>query len=486
MVSEPPQGLARRTVRGMYWAYGSYVGLRLMTVLATAVLARLLIPRDFGLVAVATTIMTFLEVFQGIGLSQALVIAPEEDLADRADAAFTLSVTFGAVLMLAAAALGPATAHFFHQPQLVTIMPVLGSTFFILSISSTHYALAMRGIDFRSRTVAQLVDAFVRGAVGITLALSGAGVWSLILGYVAGNIAMSAILWVLVPWRPRRLINRRHVGVLLRFGGYVTGVGVMAAFLGQFDNLVVGRVLGAEQLGYYSIATKIPGLFILNIAVVAGQVLFPTFALLDSDGLRRGVVTSFSYVAAFVFPLTAFLIVLAEPITLAVFGPHWHGAVAAARVLSLWAAMSPISMVCGNAFMSRGHARLLFLLAIPQAIALVVGSLAAAPYGIVAVSWVQVAIAFVAQAVTLAIAQRMFELSPRSLLAAFVPPLLAASALAGVLLEVSRFVPGEWPEIIGGAVSGGLLYLALLHVLTPELLPGILRLVLARRGGAHA
>ena len=487
MASDPPaQGLARRTVRGMYWAYGSFVGLRLMALLATAILTRLLLPRDFGLVAVATTVMTFLEVFQGIGVSQALVIAPEEDLADRADAAFTLSLTLGAVLWLMTAALGPAAAAFFHQPQLTAIMPVLGSTFFILSLSSTHYALAMRGMDFRSRTVAELVDGFVRGAVGITLALAGAGVWSLILGYVAGNLAMGATLWRLISWRPRRISNMRHMGVLVRFGGYVTGVGVMAAFLTQFDNLVVGRVLGPEQLGFYSIATNMPGLFILNIAVVAGQVLFPAFALLDTDALRRGVVTSFGYIAAVVFPLTAFLIVLAEPITIAVFGPRWHGAVDAARVLCLWAAMSPISMVCGNAFMSRGNARLIFLLAIPQAIALIAGSLAAAPYGIVAVSWVQAAIAIVAQVVTLAIAQRMFKLSPRSLLAAFLPPLLAASALAGVLLGVSRVVASPWPEIIGGAISGGLVYLALLHVLAPELLPGVLRLVRARSGGVRA
>jgi O-antigen/teichoic acid export membrane protein len=486
MTDEPhATGLAHRTVRGMYWAYGSFVGLRLMTLLATAVLTRLLVPKDFGIVAIATTVMTFLEVFQGLGISQALVIAPEDELADRTDAAFTLSVSVGMALMLLTAALGPAAAAFFHQPQLVAIMPALGSTFLILSLSSTHYALAMRGIDFRSRTTAELVDGFVRGATGITLALLGAGVWSLVTGYIAGNLAMVAALWLLVPWRPRHLGSRQYIGGILRFGGYMTGVGVMSAFLTQFDNLVVGRVLGSEQLGFYSIATSIPGLAIINIAVVAGQVLFPAFAKLDTQTLRRGVITSFSYIAAVVFPLTAFLIVLAEPITIAVFGPHWYGAVDAVRVLCLWAAMSPISMVCGNAFMSRGNARLIFFLAIPQAIALVAGSLAVAPYGIVAVSWVQAAIAILAQAATLWLAQRKFGLPARSLLTAFLPPLLAALGLAGVLLAVIQLVTARWPEIIVGGICGGVAYLALLRLLTPELLPSILRLALARRGGAR-
>lgn len=473
-------GLAGRTMRGMYWAYGSYVGLRLMTLFATAILTRLLSPKDFGIVAVATTLMAFLDVLRGLGVSQALVIAPEGEVSEQADTAFALSVVIGAVLMLVAAALGPLAAKFFHQPMLVAVMPVLGTTFFILGLSSTHYALAMRSIDFRSRTAAELVEGGIRGVAGIVLAFAGAGVWALVLGYVAGNIAMTVILWKLIPWRPRRPQGLSGLRTLLSFGGYITGIGVMAAFLTQFDNLVVGRILGATELGFYSIATKIPGLFILNIAVVAGQVLFPAFAMLDADALKRGIITSFRYVATVVFPLTAYLIILAEPVTIGVFGPKWHGAVDAARVLCLWAAMSPISMVCGNAFMSQGRARLLFFLAIPQAIALVIGSLLAAPHGIVAVSWVQAAIAIVAQAVTLVIAKRMFHLSVRSLLGAFAPPILASMALAAALAVVLLLVSAPWPTIIAGAAGGGLVYLAVLHVLAPDLLPGIRDLAFSR------
>jgi O-antigen/teichoic acid export membrane protein len=297
---------------------------------------------------------------------------------------------------------------------------------------------------------------------------------------------MSVVLWWLVPWRPRRVRSLRHLRNMLSFGGYVTGVSVMAAFLTQFDNLVIGHSLGVTELGYYSIATKIPMLFILNVAIVAGQVLFPAFAALDTDALRRGVVTSFGYTAMIVFPLTAFLIVLAEPIMFVVFGPRWNGAVPAARVLCLWAVMSPISMICGNAFMSRGRARLLFMLAIPQAIALIVGSIAFVHDGIVAVSWVQAVIAIVAQIVTLGIAKRMFQLTPHSLIAAFGSPLFASAAFAAVLFAVDRLIAAALPEIIAGAVGGGLVYLLVLHMLAPDLLPGAGRMVLARSGGGRS
>ncbi len=480
MAGTRAQGVGARTLRGMFWAYGSYLGLRVSTLVATAILAHLLTPGDFGVVAVATTVMAFLEMLQGLGVSQALVIADEKDVDAQADTAFTVSVCLGAVLAVLTAALGPAAADFFHQPALSRVMPVLGSTFFILSLSSTHYALAMRNIDFRSRTIAELGEALMRGAVGITLALAGAGVWSLVLGYVAGNIAMTVLLWRLVPWRPRRPKGMHHLRKLMGFGGYVTGISVLSAFGTQFDNLVVGRGLGATQLGFYSIATKIPYLFILNIAIVAGQVLFPAFASLDSEALRRGLIASYRYIAVVVLPLTIFLIVLAEPLIIAIFGDRWHGAVTATQVLCLWAMMSPISMVSGNAFMSRGRASVLFFLAIPQVLALIVGSLLFVHNGIVAISWVQATIAIVAQIVTLGVARRMFRLPLRGLLGAFGPPVLAAAGLAVVLLIAHRFIAAAWPVIIVGAAGGGAMYLVMLHLLAPDLIPGVRRMIFAR------
>lgn len=474
------QEVGARTLRGMFWAYGSYLGLRLSTLLATAILAHLLTPADFGVVAIATTAMAFLEMLQGLGVSQALVVADDEHVDDQADTAFALSVCLGAAMAALTAALGPLAADFFHHPELSGIMPVLGCTFFVLSLSSTHYALAMRSIDFRSRTIAELGEALVRGGFGIALALAGAGVWSLVLGYVAGNIAMTALLWRLVPWRPRRPRGLHNLRALMSFGGFVTGISVLSAFGTQFDNLVVGRGLGATQLGFYSIATKVPYLFILNIAVVAGQVLFPAFASLDSDALRRGLITSYRYIATVVFPLTIFLIVLAGPLITAVFGSRWQGAVVATQVLCLWAMMSPISMVSGNAFMSRGRASIVFFIAIPQVLALIVGSLLFVKNGIVAISWVQAAIAIVAQIVTLEIARRAFQLPLRGLGGAFLPPMVAAGALAAVLVLAHELISAAWPVILVGAAAGGGVYLLALHALAPDLIPGVRRMIFAR------
>jgi O-antigen/teichoic acid export membrane protein len=463
-------GLGTRTVRGMFWSYGSYVGTRGASLLATAILTRIISPKDFGLVALAGTFMTFLDMLQGLGVGNALVITNDDEVHAHAETAFAVCTGVGVFLALITAGLGPPAAALFHQPRLIELMPVLGLTFFLYGLGSTHYSLAMKSMDFRSRTSAEMADALARGIVGVTLALAGAGVWSLVAGYIAGTIAMDVVLWTLVRWRPRLRPQRRHLRALLSFGGASTAVGIMAACLGEFDNAVVGKVLGVTQLGYYSIATKLPYLFIISLAVVAGDVLFPAFATLERKDMGRAFLTGLEYTAMIALPLTATLVVLAEPITLGVFGRHWRPAIPAMQVLCVWAVVSPISMVCGNAFKSRGRANIVLLIAIPQAIAIIVGSLLIARQGIVAMSWLQAGIAIAAQIITIAVAQRMFELRVRSVLAAVRAPALASAALAAALIGMHQEISSPWPAIgIGGAV-GLVVYAAVLHLLAPDLL----------------
>ncbi|HUA45083.1 MAG TPA: lipopolysaccharide biosynthesis protein [Solirubrobacteraceae bacterium] len=471
MSANPRHRLGTRTLRGMFWSYGSYIGTRGSSLLATAVLTRILAPSDFGLVALAGTFMTFLDMLQGLGVGNALVVVKPEEVETQAETAFAVSSTVGLLLALITAALSPAAAALFHQPRLYSVMPALGLTFFFYGLGSTHYAIATKRMDFRSRTCAELVDAIFRGGVGVALALAGAGVWALVIGYSAGNIAMDVVLWKLVPWRPRFRPQRQHLRQLLSFGGATTAVGIMAAFLAEFDNLVVGRVLGVTALGYYSIATKLPYLFIISLASVAGDVLFPAFATLDDGDMGRAFLTALRYTAMVALPLTAVLSVLARPITLAVFGAQWEPAVGAAQVLCLWAVMSPISMVCGNALKSRGRAAVVLYLAIPQAIAIVVGSLLFVRDGIVVISWVQAVIAVVAQLFTILITMRMFRLTTRSVIVSIGPPLLASAGLAAALFGVHEAISAPWPAVILGGAVGLPVYAGLLHLLSPSLLP---------------
>ena len=200
--------LGTRTVRGMLWAFGSYAGGRLLVLLTTAILARLLSPADFGLVALALTFTVLLDSLSTFGLGEALVIQEDEGLYDRANTAFVWSVGFGLATSLAVAACSPLIASFFDQPQLIGIVSALERAS-LRSLGITHYALSQRSLDFRTRTIAEFSSVVSRGITGIAFALAGFGAWSLVLGYLVGSAVMTLALWKLVPFRP----SSAHAGI---------------------------------------------------------------------------------------------------------------------------------------------------------------------------------------------------------------------------------------------------------------------------------
>ncbi len=311
-MSSADPGIASRTLKGMAWAYGSYVGGRILVLISTAVLARLLTPEDFGLVALAITLMAFLDGVVDLGFSTALVIQREDELEDWAETVFVGSVAIGFVLTCVVVALSPLGASFFGAPELVGIASALGCNFFLRTLGSTHYAIAQKRMDFRARTSAESADVLIRGLVGIGLAVAGFGAWSLVIGYLVGTVAMNVTLWRMVPWRPRLRPQRAHLRELSGFGGTISAVSVAATFIAHVDYLFVGRVLGASALGLYTLGFRLPELIVLNISLVASQVLFPAFSSMAPEDLGRAFRISLRYTLMLSLPLAVGLIVLAE------------------------------------------------------------------------------------------------------------------------------------------------------------------------------
>lgn len=463
-----PRPVGGRVLSGMFWAYSSYVGGRVLVLGSTALLARLLTPADFGIVALALVFIGFLEVLSDLGLTQALVIADESDARERANSVWTTSVAIGLALTVFVAALGPVAASFFDQPELVTLMPLLGANLFLRSLGSTHYALAQKALDFRTRTLAEFADAVIRGAAGIALALAGAGAYSLVVGYLIGTAAMTAALWILVPWRPTPRIHWHELSGMVGYGSALTGLNIIAAVLNGADDLIVGRVLGATALGFYSIGYRLPELLIINLSNVAGQVLFPAMATLDMDSLRSGFLRSLRFAAIVALPLTVGIAVLAEPLLLALFGDQWHGATRVMQVMALWTLMSPIAIVIGTAYKALGRADILLKLAIPQALTLVVGVLLLVDRGIVAVAALQAGIAVVSAFVAMIVARRMLGLELKLIGRAIAPPVLAAAVLGAGLLGVDRLGAAPVPTILIGVAVGLPLYFGALWVVARD------------------
>jgi O-antigen/teichoic acid export membrane protein len=288
----------------MAWAYSSYVGGRILILVSTAILARLLTPADFGIVALAITFMALLEGLADLGLGPALIVQPAQYLYERAETAFIGTVAIGLFLSLIVAAASPLVASFFHSPDLQPITAALGANFFLRSLGSVPYALAQKTLNFRARTVAEFVDVVTRGSVGIGLALAGFGAWSLVIAYLIGTVSLDLTIWYLVDWRPRFKPKLSHLREMLGFGSKISAVSVVATLIGNVDYIFIGRVLGAASLGLYTLGFRLPELIVLNLSVVAGEVLFPAYSAVDRESLNRALLIAQRYTVMLALPLT--------------------------------------------------------------------------------------------------------------------------------------------------------------------------------------
>lgn len=452
----------------MAWAYGSYVGGRVLVLASTAILARVLTPEDFGLVALALIFISLLETVSDLGVSQALIVAPATALRERAQTAFAFGVALGTGLAIVVTALSPLAAAFFDEPELTAILPVLGANFVLRSLGNTHYALAQRRLEFRSRSAAELGDVAVRGATGIGLALAGFGAWSLVIGYLAGTVALVVILWALVPFRPAGLPRRAHLRPLLRFGGTLSAVDIVAAIIANVDYLMVGRVLGTASLGLYSLGFRLPELLIVNLSVVAGRVLFP--ALATVSGARRGeaFLRSLRYSAMLSLPLAGAMAMLAEPLTLALFGDQWRGSVDPMRVLTLYAFFVAVGIPAGALYKATGRADILLKLAIPRAVLLIVALLIFVDDGIVAVAACQAGVAALFACIGLGLATRFIPVGFGDIFGAVLAPAIAAVGMAAALVPVLLLVSSSAASLVIGVAVAAATYGGLLAVLAGD------------------
>lgn len=459
--------LGRRAAHGAAWSYGSYVLNKGVSLVVTAVLARLLLPADFGVVALALVVIAVLETLADFGLNQSLVIAPEDELEERSDT--VLVAVLGMSLALAALtwATAPALAGFFDEPALRTILPVLALTFVVRATGATPYALAQRRMDFRTRTAAELTDVAVRGVVAVLLALASAGAWSLVLGSLAGATTRSALLWRKVRWRPGWHPKRSQVRPMLRFGGALTGVSLLSTVIANVDYVAVSRVLGTTQLGYYTIAFRLPELLVLNLSIVATGVLFPAFSATSPELLRERLLLSLHYTMLVCVPATVLLCVLADPLTAVVFGPTWAPAVPVMQVLAVYALATAVTVPWGSMYKAIGRADLLLKLAVPRAALAVLLVLWAVPHGLVAVGVAQGVGAVLFAVLGTWMALRHTGADVGGLTRALTAPVVAGAAAAAVSAAALVVVPSDVGELLAGGALGMLAYLGVVCLVAP-------------------
>jgi PST family polysaccharide transporter len=375
--------LKGRSVRGGLLTITSQGAQFLIGSVMTVVLARLLTPADFGIVAMVVAVTGLGQAFADLGLSEATI--QREDINDlQVSALFWINVAVGLALMLITAGLAPVLAWFYHEPRLKAIALVLSSLFLIGGLRVQHEALLKRQMRFRAVAIRDVASSAVGVSAAILMAWRGSGYWAIVAFPAVSQFTRMALSWLAARWIPGLPRRGANVRSLVAFGGNVAGSYLLANMTRNADNFLIGWWWGATPLGLYSRAYNLLMLPVRQLTLPAGGVAVPAFSRLQDDPERfaRYYLRVVSLMAWISTPVFGFLFVAAGPVITLALGHQWGGAAPVFQILMISALGQLLFDSTIWLFISRGQSAQLFKLLLIMS-PIMIGSFAIGlPFGI--------------------------------------------------------------------------------------------------------
>lgn len=354
------QNIRGQILRGSVWISGARIVANALSALSTIVLARLLLPSDFGLVALATSMLAVLQAFTELSLSQALIHIKDPSR-DHYNTAWTLNLGRGLLIGTGFAAAAPILAELYSEPRLGAVIVALGVSAALGGIQNPKLIMFQKKLKFHQDAILGVVAALVNVCVSIGSALVLRSYWALVAGLLAGQAVSIVLSYIMFPFRPALRVT--HFRELWHFSAWVSISQIVNTLNYRFDYLLVGTFLGRNDLGLYTVGGR--------LAVVPGQelvrpltsTLFPAFSLAGSDTerLKRAYRRVQRVVTAVALPTSVGFGLVAEPFVRIALGPSWLGAIPIVQLLAFTFALDTLGSLVFPLAMAKGETRSLFL-----------------------------------------------------------------------------------------------------------------------------
>lgn len=353
--------LGSRVIKGVAWQFALSGGRVLITIVSTAILARLLTPNDYGLVAMTTLIVEIAGLFANLGFGAILIQKKRLTRLDL-DTAFWASLCIGLALGLFIAAAAYPASWFFKQPEIIGLLWLSALSFLVQQLLVVPYAIISRLLLFRTEVFLQFGQLLARTVFAIALAWSGAEYWSLVLAPLFAALVTTVAALAATGYRPRHRINFSFIKNNWKASGSYLGSGTLHYLLSNFDFLVVGRRFGPEQLGYYQTAYSLPDELRNRISGPLQRVLFPAYSLLQQDlpAFRRAVSRSQKMLSIIVLPMGAGLALIADHLVPVLYGERWLPVVPLLQVLAVGGSLRAIFSLVASIYYATGRPDLAF------------------------------------------------------------------------------------------------------------------------------
>lgn len=376
---------------GLKWTTLSMAISRAIRFLSMIVLARLLVPEMFGLVAMANVTVSIVGVVRDVGFGAAYIQRQFESAAAErvgANTVFFLILGTNLVLFLAISAATPQIAAFFGVSGSEWVLQAVFVVFLIDGVASGPGLVLRKNLQFGKLAVVEIIATVAYGAVSITLAITGQGVWSLVFGQITYAICRAVALYSSAKWAPRLEFDRSIASRLFQYGKYLWGFSAVSAIGDSLDRLIVGRFLGAGSLGIYGLAYNLCNLPATQISFLINRIAFPALSKIQDDqaALRRALLKTLSHVSIMSVPLSFGFLSVADEFIVMVYGEKWSAAVPVAQVLVFYSMVLALSSVTGPTFQATGRPHILLYTSILHHLLQLILLIFLVRYGIVGVA----------------------------------------------------------------------------------------------------
>jgi PST family polysaccharide transporter len=458
--------IGRRTARGGVVTIISH-GLKfVVSIGATAVLARLLSPQDYGLIGMVAVFTGFVAMFKDAGLSLATVQRPEISY-DQISTLFWVNVTLSVAITLFMILLAPAIGWFYSEPRLVMITVATAGGFMFGGLAVQHEALLKRQMRFYALSVIAFVSMMVGYAVGIIFAWRGWGYWALVFSQLALLASNVLGVWIVCRWRPGRPQRNTGVRSMLSFGGNVTGYALINYISNNASNLVVGRIFGPQPLGLYTKASQLLSLPTEQINEPLATVSIPALSRLadDQTRYRQAYLRIMEKVMMVTMPAIALMMATSDWVVRIILGSQWTDSARLVVFMGMAALFQPVMSTGGWLLVSQGRVREMLRWSLINAPISILSIAAGLPWGVagVAASWAFGRI-FVANPLLFWFVGRKGPVRTRDFYRMLAPFTLASVVSFGACLAFRRFVVITNP-VLGVAACAVLVGLTTLLVL---------------------
>lgn len=473
--------LKQKAFKGLLWFTLQNSSLQVFSLIIFLILARLLSPETFGLIALANVFLAFMRIFLDQGFSKAL-IQREELEPEHLDAAFWSQVGSGILLTTITFFTADVVAAVFDQPKLIPILQSLSLIFVFNSLIQVHTALLNREFAFKITAMRTLLATIISGTLGIIMAFAGYGVWSLVTLNVTAELVSVIVIWGTVDWRPKLRFSFQHFRDLYSFGIYLLALKFIKFFNKRADNLLIGYFLGEVALGYYAIAYRLLEVMTQLLVKTVDKVALPTFSRLQTEPkrFRQLFYQTTQFTSLIAFPTFLGVVVLAPELILTLFGKQWIPATEVMQILAVEGILLAVSLFHKSVFISMGKPSWIVKISLFNATANIVACSIAVRWGIIAVALAYVISSYLVFPLSQWAVNRLIKVESRTYLRQFATPLISSMVMVGAIVVAKNLLSDTADPkllLIVGTTIGILVYALCVRILEPELVTKVWKLV---------